>query len=147
MFEKDLSGIPKPYNGIHWSITHKPDYVAGVVSNEPVGIDIERIKPVSDTMFKKLVHDDEKMQFDCLGNHINENILFFRLFTAKESVLKKTGIGIKGLSRIKICSVIDKTHLIVKFEGENYLVEHFYLDDHIVSVTKDLFDVRWKIEK
>jgi len=145
LFEKDASGVPQPHHGFYWSVTHKPDYVAGVVSRKPVGIDIERIKPVTDALFQKIVHPDEKKQFkhkdDC-----SKKKQFFRAFTAKEAVLKKTGVGIKGLSRTKIKTVIDKTHLIVKFEDENFLVEHFYLDDHIASVTKDLFDVQWRVE-
>ena len=35
---KNESGMPLPFNGINWSITHKPEYVAGVVSNHKIGI-------------------------------------------------------------------------------------------------------------
>ena len=36
VIEKDGNGVPQPSNGIYWSLTHKPHYVAGVVSTSPV---------------------------------------------------------------------------------------------------------------
>ncbi len=50
MFEKDALGVPLPSNNIFWSISHKPDFVAGVVSVKKLGIDIEKIKDVSDVV-------------------------------------------------------------------------------------------------
>ncbi len=137
--KKDKSGIPLPSNGIFWSLSHKPGYVAGVVSKQRVGIDIERLKPVSDTMFKKIVHETESRHF-----MQQERILvFFRVFTAKEAVLKQTGVGIKGLSNIRIDSVMDMNNLMVRYLDKKYQVENFCFDGYLASVTKDNMDVEW----
>lgn len=146
LLKKDESGVPKSDNGIHWSISHKNLYVAGIVSSQPVGIDIEMIKPVESSLFEKIVSSEERRRFGFTTGADHDDLIFFRAFTAKESVLKKNLVGLKGLARVKIDKVIDPDHLIVSFEGKKTQVEHFYLDDHVVSVTKELFDIQWTIE-
>ena len=138
-FENDQSGVPLPSNGIFWSLSHKPEYVAGVVSRQRVGIDIEKLKPVSDALFKRIVDKTEASYF------LNPDriFVFFRVFTAKEAVLKKTGVGIKGLSKAKIVGVPDDHHLIVHYQDKKYQVENFYFDGYLASVTKDNLDIEW----
>ena len=141
MFEKDASGVPLPSNNIFWSISHKPDFVAGVVSTKKIGIDIEQIKDVSDAVFKRVVDAKERACF--IGQ--DKTIVFFRAFTAKEAVLKKTGHGIKGLSKAKIKMVVDDKNLVVQYLDKNYLVENFYFDGYLASITKDEVGVQWTI--
>ncbi len=139
MFEKDASGVPKPSNGIYWSVSHKLDFVAGVVSKERIGIDIEQIKDISNALFDRIIDPEERMQF---GNQ-DRLIAFFRAFTAKEAVLKKTTDGLKGLSKAKIKTIIDDENLVVEYLDNNYLVENFYFDGYLASVTKDHFEIQW----
>ncbi|NJL59098.1 MAG: hypothetical protein HC887_05035, partial [Desulfobacteraceae bacterium] len=51
---KNKLGAPLPINGCYWSLTHKPDYVGAVLSPTPIGIDIEKIRSISDMMFRKI---------------------------------------------------------------------------------------------
>ena len=138
-FENDESGAPLPLDGIFWSLSHKPEYVAGVVSKQSVGIDIEQLKNISDAMFKRIVDQTESLHF----MHQDKMLVFFRVFTAKEAVLKKIGVGIKGLSKIKIDMVLDNNNLIVQYLDKKYQVENFYFDGYLASVTKDNLDVEW----
>jgi 4'-phosphopantetheinyl transferase len=145
IFKKDNSGVPEPLSGIYWSVTHKLDFVAGIVSKKNVGIDIEcikNVKDVSNNLFKRIVNPDEQLIFK---NH-DKNIAFFRAFTAKEAVLKLTGDGIKGLSKTKIKTIIDDNNLIVKYLNKKYLVENFYFDNYLAAVTKDEFKIKWTLE-
>ena len=145
MFKKDNSGVPEPSNGIYWSVTHKLDFVAGIVSKKNIGIDIEFIrnaKDVSDNLFKRIISPDEQLIFK---NH-HQNIAFFRAFTAKEAVLKKTTDGIKGLSKTKIKTIIDDNNLIVEYLNKKYLVENFYFDNYLAAVTKDGFNIKWTLD-
>lgn len=139
IFEKDASGVPLPSNGIFWSLSHKPEVVAGVVSKQSVGIDIEQLKNISDAMFKRIVDQTESLHF----MHQDKMLVFFRVFTAKEAVLKKTGLGIKGLSKVKIDMVLNNNNLIVQYLDKKYQVENFYFDGYLASVTKDNLDVEW----
>ena len=70
-------------------------------------------------------------------------LVFFRVFTAKEAVLKNAGIGFKGLSKVKIHTVVDNYHLIVHYLDQKYQVENFYFDGYIASVTKDNVGIEW----
>ena len=141
IFEKDGSGIPVPSNGICWSVSHKPDFVAGVVSKEKVGIDLEQIKDVSDALFERIIDPDEERHF----RRQDKQMIFFRAFTAKEAVLKKTTDGIRGLSKAKIKMVIDDENLVVQYSGEKHWVENFYFDGYLASVTKNHLDVHWTL--
>ncbi|CCK79354.1 4'-phosphopantetheinyl transferase family protein [Desulfobacula toluolica] len=141
-FIKDDLGVPEPSNGCFWSVSHKPDFVAGVVSIEKIGIDVEQIKDVSEALFKKIVDPDEA---GCFRGQ-DKKIIFFRVFTAKEAVLKKTTDGLKGMSKVKIKKVHDDNNIILEYLNTNYLVENFYFDGYLASVTKDRFDVQWALE-
>ncbi|WP_457552873.1 4'-phosphopantetheinyl transferase family protein [Desulfobacula sp.] len=141
MFEKDAFGVPLASNSIHWSISHKPDFVAGVVSTQKIGIDLEQIKNVSDALFERIVGSKEGAHF----KNQSKDTIFFRVFTAKEAVLKKTTDGIKGLSKVKVKTVVDDKNLIVQYIDQKYLIENFYFEDYLASVTKDNVDVQWTI--
>ena len=141
IFEKDAAGVPLASNGICWSVSHKLDFVAGIVSKEKIGSDLERINDISDALFKRIVEPDERLLF----KNQDKIIVFFRAFTAKEAVLKKTAVGIRGLSKAKIKTVIDDKYLIVQYLDKKYLVENFYFDGYLASVTKDHFDIQWTI--
>ena len=141
VFEKDALGVPLASNGICWSVSHKPDFVAGVVSTEKIGIDLEQIKDISNALFERIVEPEEGLHF----RNQDKNIIFFRAFTAKEAVLKKVTDGIQGLPKAKVIMVIDDETLIVQYLGKKYLVENFYFDGYLASITKDHFDVQWTL--
>jgi len=142
-FKKNASGVPVPSGGIFWSVSHKPGFVAGIVAPVPVGIDIEQVKPVCSALFGKIVGHDEKLLF----SGFNKKDIFFRVFTAKEAVLKKTGDGLKGLSRARIIQVADENNLTVLYGNKKYQVENFRFDNYIASITKNMFDVQWVLIK
>jgi 4'-phosphopantetheinyl transferase len=136
--KKDEKGVPLPFGGNYWSVTHKAAYVGGVIAPQRIGIDIEKIRPCSRALYKKTARDREWS----LSNEEPE-ILFFRYWTSKESVLKAAGTGIRDLSKCRITKIIDPTRLVVSYRGREWLVEHDYFDGHIASVVKNDFDVKW----
>jgi len=136
---KDGNGVPCPVDGIYWSLSHKPKYVAAVVSSEKVGIDIEEVKPRTESLFARVAGDDEwalkKKSWDTL----------FRYWTAKEAVLKVIGIGIGGLRTCRITSLPDENHITLDYRGRLFLVEQLRHNSHIVSVLKDDNEIDWMI--
>ncbi|MEE8480474.1 MAG: 4'-phosphopantetheinyl transferase superfamily protein, partial [Desulfobacterales bacterium] len=102
---KDENGVPQPFNGSYWSLTHKSEYVGGVVAPAKIGIDIEKIKRCSKALFKRIA--DEKEWNLIRSRQIDSKKLFFRYWTSKEAVLKALGTGFKDLSRCKIAQVVD----------------------------------------
>lgn len=140
--QKDENGVPVPSNGTYWSLTHKTDYVAAVCSLDKTGIDIEKIKSCSRGLFKKTAYDHE---WDLAGTDKNYK-LFFRYWTAKESVIKAEGTGIKDLLKCRIIRITDATNLVVHFNNKDWYIEHYYFEGHIASVVKNLQTVRWIIK-
>ncbi len=139
---KDKNGVPLPVNGIHWSLTHKTEYVAGVVDSIAIGIDIEKIRPCSMGLFKKTATNKEWNLSDSDPFH-----LFFRYWTAKEAVLKTVGIGIRDLMRCYVTKIEDATHLQITYLGKIWNVEHFFFHEHIASVVKNKTKIKWALLK
>jgi 4'-phosphopantetheinyl transferase len=140
-FEKNERGAPLPSCGVYWSISHKKDRVAGVVSRQPVGIDIETIKPVAERLYRRVVRTDEARLFE---TH-DRDVVFFRVFTAKEAVLKQTTDGIGQLSKVTVVKVADDRNLHLLYLNQKYWVENFFGDGYFASVTKQAEDVQWSV--
>lgn len=136
---KDDNGVPVPFNGNYWSLTHKSLYVGGIIAPEKTGIDIERIKPCSKGLFEKTALDSEWN----LAEDPGSPALFFRFWTAKEAVLKATGTGISGLLKCRVVEIPDTLHLILNYQNRLWIVEHHYFDGHIASVVQNQFYVQW----
>lgn len=136
--ENDDKGAPIPKNGFYWSLSHKPGYVAGVVANMPIGIDIEKIKPVRPLLFDKVMDENERKLMETISYE-----LFYRVWTAKETVLKAVGVGLKGLSHCKIIDIINKTFLKVSYHQTQWVIEHTCYDNHLIAVVKNDKDIRW----
>lgn len=137
---KNEKGVPLPFNGNYWSLTHKPKYVGGVVSPKKIGMDIENIRPCSEALFKKTALDSEWV----LSN-MDPFQLFFRYWTSKESVLKAAGIGIRDLSKCRVEKIVDENHLIIHYRNQDWLIEHFFFNGHIASVVKNDFEIEWTL--
>jgi len=136
---QDKNGAPCPVSGNYWSVSHKPKYVAAVVSRARTGIDIEETKPRTESLFAYLAGDEE-WKLTRKSWHT-----FFRYWTAKEATLKAIGIGIAGLKTCRVVSIPDESHIILDYEGQTFIVEQIRHDNHIASVVKDDNQIEWVI--
>ncbi len=136
---QDERNAPLPSNGTHWSITHKNEYVGGVVCPLPTGIDIEKICSRSESLFRKTADAAEWALAD------KTFTTFFRYWTAKEAVLKAAGIGLKDLSKCRIDRVLDAHHLHLAYDGNIWRIEHYFFNSHIASIVKNDFLIEWTI--
>jgi 4'-phosphopantetheinyl transferase len=137
--EKDSRGAPLPADDHFWSVTHKPDYVAGVVAPAVVGIDLERIRSCSPALFRRTASEGEW----ALAAGGDRRRLFFRYWTAKEAVLKAGGEGIKDLARCRISRLESESRLFVDYAGRAWAVDQLYFDGHLASVTNSGYGVQW----
>lgn len=137
---KDENDVPCPFDGNYWSLAHKSKYVTAVVSKEKIGIDIEEIKPQSESIFSLVASDEEwELSKDKSWD------TFSRYWTAKEATLKAIGIGISGLKACRIISVPDENHIVLDYRGRFFQVEQLYYKNHIISVLKDDNEIEWII--
>ncbi len=136
---QDDSGRPLPVNGVHWSLTHKTDYVGAVVALDFIGIDLEKIIPRNTrALFQKTAGSDE---WDLAGNRSWG--VFHRYWTAKEAVLKATGIGIRDLSTCRVTEVRDHHHLTIHYADRFWPIEHHYFSGHIASIVRTTERIVW----
>ena len=105
------------------SISHSGRYVACAVSQTPVGIDIEEVKPV-DMQITRHVCTPEELQ--SLPQPLPEGVCreeailrsFYEIWTAKEAWFKKQGTGITNLKSVNTLLLEKQTvHL------ENYVIQ------------------------
>ena len=136
---QDERNAPLPFNGTYWSITHKNEYVGGVVCPSPTGIDIEKICPRAKSLFRKTADEAEWALAD------KTFTTFFRYWTAKEAVLKAVGIGLRDLSKCRIHRVLDAHHLDLAYDGNNWRLEHRFFNNHIASIVKNDFLIEWTV--
>jgi len=141
--DKDENGVPQPFDGTFWSVTHKTRYVAGVAAPTPTGIDVERIRSFSEGLYKKTAGDSEWALADMDKDPV---LAFFRFWTAKEAVLKATGIGIRDLLKCQVYEIVDDHHLRIQYDGKDWLIEHFVFDQHIASIVQNRYRIDWALE-
>ncbi len=87
-------GKPLCYQSeLYFNLSHTGDYIAVVVSDYPVGIDIEKIKNVNKRIAKRFFSKAENEFLD--DSPVDEyKYNFFKVWTAKESYVKAVGTGI-----------------------------------------------------
>ena len=103
----DKNGKPYIENSpIYFNISHCENVLVYTFSDKEIGIDVERIRPISLNILKRFFSEKEQEYVlghlptkDDFQKSENEEILerFYRVFTLKEAICKKSGIGIKGI--------------------------------------------------
>lgn len=88
-----ISGHP----GIQFNLSHTRGMLACAVSHRPVGIDVEWIRPVVPSVFRKLTEGERRYILSC---H-NQAEAFMRVWTMKEACIKQTGQGLAGFGEVE----------------------------------------------
>ena len=84
-------GAPYLENGPYFSISHCKQGIAVAVSETPIGIDIETIRPLNEGLVRKTMNDVEQTHIFSSSHPETE---FIRLWTQKEAYVKMQGTGI-----------------------------------------------------
>jgi 4'-phosphopantetheinyl transferase superfamily len=137
---KDADYVPLPFGEYHWSVSHKPKYVAAVIGQGRMGIDIEEVGPRKENIFGYVASADEWRLF---GGESWDSL--YRCWTAKEAVLKSTGTGLAGLKSCRVVDVQDDANISLSLEGRLYKVDQIRLDGHIIAVLKNDNLVEWVV--
>lgn len=89
----------KPYidKKIYFNISHCNNIVVCVISDEIVGVDIEKLN-YKKSVVKRCFNEKE---INLINNSINKKEIFTIIWTCKESYVKKIGIGLEyGLKKV-----------------------------------------------
>lgn len=80
----------KNHSALFISLTHSEGSSAMMISNQRVGIDLEKIRPYRKEAAKRVLNPQE---LEDLSRKEDEDLGFFQLFTLKESYIKALGCG------------------------------------------------------
>lgn len=95
-------------SGLYFNISHSGEWVYGVIDDHPVGIDVEKIRPVQSSVLDFIATEKELKNFtsDILGQKTIEDrknlYEFFSLWTKKEAYIKCIGQTLKNIRNLKI---------------------------------------------
>lgn len=141
-------GMGKPYlqgNPFYFNVSHSGEYLALAISKDPVGIDIQKIKPVKEGMYQKVVRPEE---MPLIG--ANRERDFIRLWTLKESFVKAEGKGLR-IPMKSYYLIKEKEDYHVLWGGQKqpwtFNIEETLLKDYIVSVCGMEKKVFWRAEQ
>ncbi len=124
-FVKDENGKPYAENiNIQFNISHSKDYVICAVSETPVGVDIEYIRDIKDSLIQYICTENELRYVH--QDKQETMIRFFEIWTAKEAYLKCRGTGIRDLKKIDVLNESIKKQL-----------KTMYFQDYIISIYQD----------
>jgi len=127
---QEEGGRPIPNGVFYWSLSHTRGLAAAAIATEPVGIDVERIRPRRQDIFTQVGNEEE---WKLLGGQ--DWPAFFRLWTAKEAVLKANGFGIGYLLDCLAIACDAPMRLSLMFRGKPWHVEQLALEhDLLVAV-------------
>ncbi len=90
---------------VMFSLSHAGQYAVAAISLSAVGVDIERIRPVAPALALHILCEAEQ---EALWLPDPTDACFCRLFSAKESVLKRSGRGFsQPMREVNLCTCAD----------------------------------------
>lgn len=112
----------KSHPEIYFSLSHSEDFLALVISDREVGIDIEKIREAKANLIRRVCSENEIKK---IYSSENPDMAFTEIWTKKEAYLKALGTGID-----RELSSIDTTSEDLSFTTEiteNFIVSVFSL--------------------
>lgn len=118
-FDFSFNKYGKPFieNSLNFNISHSGDYLAVAVSNNEIGIDLQKNKTVKESILKRICSEKEMMYIDDSGD---KNFEFTKIWTKKEAFVKRYGQSIiQNLSKI---DTFDNKRKYMTFQFKDYVL-------------------------
>ncbi|MBR6973631.1 MAG: 4'-phosphopantetheinyl transferase superfamily protein [Bacteroidaceae bacterium] len=106
---------------LFFNISHCKQAIACVVSNQPVGVDVERIGRYNESLARHVLNDSE---FALVSQSPDPQVSFTRFWTQKEAIVKLTGRGIDD----------DLPNLLLKYNNVSLHTEDHLDKGYILTV-------------
>ncbi|MBP5709766.1 MAG: 4'-phosphopantetheinyl transferase superfamily protein [Bacteroidales bacterium] len=112
-----ISGHPE----IHFNFSHSGNVALCVISDQPVGADVETSRKITPSLIAYTMNEEEQALIDSAPETLKA---FLSLWTKKEAVLKLTGEGIRNNMRMVLA------------EAEKYKMETIQTENYIYSIAQ-----------
>lgn len=116
-----------------FSLSHSGEYAACVVSDVPVGVDIQQKRETKANIARRFFQCQEASRIESEPKE-KQAEMFFRYWTGKESYLKLKGQGILGGLDSFFVDLEEKKIVDDYNQQEIYLKEYKCLEDYYISV-------------
>lgn len=110
----------------YFNISHSHGYVAFVIDNCPIGIDIEVISRVDPQLIEYISSEEEK-------KYIHDEKSFYEIWTNKEALVKASGVGIRKKPKEIVSLPINGERI---FEDKKYFNKTIKYDELIITVSR-----------
>ena len=124
----------KPYitnSNIYYNISHSYDYVIVIISDNEIGIDIEKIRKTNINTINKFATEKEKRYILSEKKYIY--LRLFQIYTLKEAYIKMLG---ENISKIKEVEFEIKDNEIICSDKNVIAYTKNIIDDYIFAVCK-----------
>ncbi|MCG3131661.1 MAG: hypothetical protein FLDDKLPJ_02466 [Phycisphaerae bacterium] len=137
-WDRDAAGVPVFERGVCWSLSHKTSVAAGVVATTPVGIDVEVIEPRNPALWEYVASAQEQTLLTD-----GDWPTFFRLWTAKEAVLKANRVGLSKLDVCRLVAAPTPSCAALAFEQSPWSVTFLASERILTAVAHKGAEVAW----
>ena len=113
MFSENKYGKPFLINNtnIHFNGSHAEDYIVCAFDSQPIGIDVEIMKPTNLRIAERYFKSDE-LAYIKVDNKDTSIQRFYEIWTKKESRMKWEGMGLaKPLSAFSVFDTMELEHI------------------------------------
>ena len=130
----EVKPIGKPYlagkENLFFNLSHSENMVMCVVADKEVGCDVERRTEFDRALASYVMTKQELQQIYGLDSEAEQQEMFFRLWTLKESYMKATGFGI-GLEPGTFGIKMEKGSISVipPVDEREFFFKEYYADD------------------
>lgn len=116
VFDTNENGKPYAVNqNVEFNISHSGYMVVCAVDDKPIGIDIEKIRPINLSISYKFCNNDElNYIFDTTISKEESLIRFFKIWTYKEAYFKFIGTGITDFKSVDYFNT-DKNKIMIAY--------------------------------
>ena len=118
---------------IFFSVSHSGTMAVCAASRAPIGADAEEIRPVQRDSVMRFLHEEEQ---EMIRNAEDPDLAFFRIWTRRESLGKRSGEGIARSLR--------KESLVSFHPADAIFFHEFFVNHHLITVcTEERDSVRF----
>ncbi|MCT7965413.1 4'-phosphopantetheinyl transferase superfamily protein [Laspinema sp. D1] len=130
-FQYSAKGKPMLANveqRLHFNLSHSGGLALYAIASEPVGIDLEQIRPVSDAeqLAKRFFTPAEAEAIAALPM-AQKQAAFLNAWTRKEAYLKATGDGLAGLDEVEVSLIPGMPAKLVAIQGNSELASRWFI--------------------